>query len=135
MTPRILEANRPSGRSRGPADFPPCCAGRRMVHKADTDGRREGNRIRDTAMSTRMTVTQAADYLGLEKSCIYRLCAARRIRHLRIGTGGGRILFEPADLDAYLASCAVEVGDPEARGDTPELKFIKLNPPTPRRRR
>jgi excisionase family DNA binding protein len=58
-------------------------------------------------------VPAAAEYLGLDRTTVYRMCQARQIRHRRIGPGSGRIVFDRADLDAYLTSCVVEVDLPE----------------------
>ncbi len=52
------------------------------------------------------SVKQAAERLGVSASKVYALANARKIGHYRIG---GKVLFEGADLDAYLASCRVAV--------------------------
>lgn len=65
-------------------------------------------------MSDRLSVPQAAAYLGVNEATVYRLCATRKVRHLRLGAGRSRISFDRADLDAYVASCYVEVGEPRA---------------------
>ena len=56
-----------------------------------------------------LTVADVAGQLGLDPCSVYRLCRARKIPHRRIGAGSGRIVFTPADVDAYLAACVVEV--------------------------
>ena len=56
-----------------------------------------------------MSVRQAASRLGISASKLYELVARRGISHYRIG---GKLLFDPADLDAYLASCRIEASQP-----------------------
>jgi excisionase family DNA binding protein len=68
--------------------------------------------VYDGPASDRMGVADAAAYLGLDRSTIYRLCQLRRIRHRRLGLNGGRILLDREDLDAYLDTSVVEVGPP-----------------------
>lgn len=62
----------------------------------------------------RMSVADAAKYLGLDRTSVYRMCDARKIRHRRMGLNGGRIVLDRADLDAYLESCVVEPNPPAA---------------------
>jgi excisionase family DNA binding protein len=52
-----------------------------------------------------LDITQAADYLGRNVYYVRRLVAHRGIRHYKIGH---RLLFDPADLDAFLGTCLVE---------------------------
>ena len=47
-----------------------------------------------------MTVEQAADFLGLSVSYIYRLTSERRIPHFK-SQGGKRTYFDPDDLRAW----------------------------------
>lgn len=73
-----------------------------------------------------LTVRQAADHLKVDISTLYRLCKARKIRHRRIGTGSGRIVFTAADLASYMESCVVEVGpEPEPMPPPTRLKYIR----------
>lgn len=72
-----------------------------------------------------LTVKQAAECLGVDQSTIYRLCQGRSIAHRRIGVGAGRIFFTEDDLGAYLAACAVPVGEPEPRVDRVSLEEVR----------
>jgi excisionase family DNA binding protein len=76
-------------------------------------------------------VPAAAEDLGLDRTTVSRMCQARQIRHRRIGPGSGRIVFDRADLDAYLASCVVEVDLPE---EEEPVRFRHLRPPGRARR-
>ncbi len=57
------------------------------------------------------SVKEAAARLGISASEVYQPASCREIAHYRVG---GKVLFETADLDAYLASCrvAVKASDP-----------------------
>jgi excisionase family DNA binding protein len=79
-------------------------------------------------MPARFSPTEAAEYLGVERTLVYRLCDARKIRHRRVGLGRGKIQIEKADLDAYLESCVIEVGVPEE-----PFQFKHVRPPGHRR--
>lgn len=48
---------------------------------------------------------QAADYLGRDVHFVRRLVQHREIQHYKIG---GRLRFDPADLDAFLVTCRVD---------------------------
>jgi excisionase family DNA binding protein len=74
-----------------------------------------------------LTVAQAAEKLGMNVATLYRLVRARKIRHRRIGNGGGRIVFTEADLTGYLDACLVEIGpEPEAEPVTyPKLRNFR----------
>jgi excisionase family DNA binding protein len=61
----------------------------------------------------RLNVVQAAKLLGIDRATVYRLCQQRKIRHMRVGSNGGRIVFEAKDIEDYLASCVIEVGEPQ----------------------
>lgn len=54
---------------------------------------------------------QAAGHLGRNVYYVRRLVARREIRHYKIGH---RLLFDRADLDAFLTTCRVE---PSRRGE------------------
>lgn len=55
-----------------------------------------------------LTVKEAAPRLRLSPPSVYALCAARRLRHQRVGVGRGKILI-PADAIAeYLAKGTVK---------------------------
>lgn len=55
-----------------------------------------------------LTVKQAASRLGVSPSTLYQLVSARKIAHLRVGTGRGGIRFTDAQLAGYLDECSVE---------------------------
>lgn len=48
-----------------------------------------------------LTVKQAAEELRVSVSLVYALCAARKLRHERIGLGRGVIRIPPEALDEY----------------------------------
>jgi excisionase family DNA binding protein len=52
-----------------------------------------------------LDVQQAAGHLGRNVHYLRRLVAHREIQHYKIGH---RLLFDPADLDAFLTTCRVE---------------------------
>lgn len=52
-----------------------------------------------------LTLTEAAAYLNRSPRFMRRLVAERRIAHLKFGA---RVMFDAADLDAYLAAQRVE---------------------------
>jgi excisionase family DNA binding protein len=48
-----------------------------------------------------VTVEEAAVRLGCKPGLVYKLCAAGRLGHLRIGFGRGRVVIEEHHLDEY----------------------------------
>lgn len=66
-----------------------------------------------------LTPEQAAGRVGVSRSLIYHWCQDRLLPHYRVGTSGrrGRILIDPADLEAFMGRCRVDrhplLGDPE----------------------
>lgn len=62
-------------------------------------------------MSTRLTVKEAAAELRLSPATVYALCAARLLRHQRVGVGRGRILIPPDAVTEYLAKGTVKPAD------------------------
>lgn len=52
-----------------------------------------------------LDIAGAAEYLHIPERTIRRYVAERRIPHLRIGPR--RLWFDPAQLDAWIASCEV----------------------------
>ena len=52
-----------------------------------------------------LNLSQACDHLARNEAYLRRLVAQRKIKHYRVG---GRLLFDAADLDAYLDGCVVE---------------------------
>ena len=66
-----------------------------------------------------MTVKAAAKFLNVSANTIYGLCAAKRIRHVRVGVGRGRLLIPEAAIEEYLKGRTVEVADPSRRPPQP----------------
>lgn len=64
-----------------------------------------------------MTVREAADQLGLSVRLVQKLCQLRKIRHLRISTGGRRSLIQilPEHIAEFRSTCEV------APSDAPEM--------------
>jgi excisionase family DNA binding protein len=60
-----------------------------------------------------ITIREAARYTGLTERFVRRLRQEHIIRFYKVG---GRIQFDPNDLDEYLASCAV-TPSPHNRGE------------------
>jgi len=52
-------------------------------------------------MESLLSVKQAAARLGISSSGIYRLITAKELRHLKVGA---RTLFEPAEIERYIAA-------------------------------
>lgn len=96
-----------------------------------------------------LTVTQAAERLGVTPKVLYRMAERREIAHLRtcgsvsqrvLGgkrqtfTVSGRLRFAPEDCDAWVAAHVVEAVTPSTRATSP--KPPALEPlPMPRVRR
>jgi len=69
-----------------------------------------------------LTAKEAATRLGCKPGLIYKLCAAGRLGHLRVGFGRGRVVIEERHLEDYRRSAEV-------------LPFAAAEvPPTERRR-
>jgi excisionase family DNA binding protein len=62
-----------------------------------------------------LSVKQAAAAKGLSTQLIYLWCEERRLPHYRLGGRGrrGRILIDPADLDALMQTLKVTPSPPE----------------------
>jgi excisionase family DNA binding protein len=73
-----------------------------------------------------MTIAQAANRIGISKSKLYQLVAARAIVHYRVG---GKILFSESDVDSFLASCRVGAVTTVATAPRfqPKLKHLRLS--------
>ena len=67
---------------------------------------------------TRLTSNQAAEYLGISRSLLYRLCADRQIGFERTSPGAP-MRFLPIHLDAYLDRIAVRVEEVFAVASAP----------------
>lgn len=57
------------------------------------------------------TVKEAASLLRLSVASVYALCAAKKLRHQRVGVGRGKILIPADAIDEYLAQSAVPCED------------------------
>lgn len=75
-----------------------------------------------------LTVKQAAACLGVSPALVYSLCAARRIRHRRVGLGRGKIQIPEDALEEFGRKCTIgaeeEVIPPPPR---PRVKLKHLN--------
>ena len=74
--------------------------------------------------TTKLTPRQAAEHTNVSSQLIYRWCQERRLPHYRCGGQGrrGRILIDPADLDAFLQSLKVT---PRPPGDDGEFRHSR----------
>ena len=71
-----------------------------------------------------LTVAEAAEHAGVSQSLIYMLCNERRLPHYRPGGNGkrGKILIDPRDLDAFMASCRIGADEqPEVKPQAPKV--------------
>jgi excisionase family DNA binding protein len=57
------------------------------------------------ATSRRVNYQEAAEYLGLKLSTLRSMVCRRRVPHIRLGPQ--LVVFDLAQLDAWLAECAV----------------------------
>jgi excisionase family DNA binding protein len=57
------------------------------------------------------TVKEAAAKLRLSAASVYALCAARKLRHQRVGVGRGKIVIPHDAIDEYLARATVNSAD------------------------
>jgi excisionase family DNA binding protein len=76
-----------------------------------------------------VTVPQAAAVLEVTPALVYRLCAAGRLAHRRIGLGRGTIRITAEDLAAYLESVKVEAATTTTTNLPPS--GILRRPPVP----
>src|SRR5437016_1214012 len=53
------------------------------------------------------TVKDAAPLLRLSPASVYALCAAKKLRHQRVGVGRGKIVIPPDAITEYLAKGTV----------------------------
>ena len=58
-----------------------------------------------------LTITAVAERLGVSAQTVYGLCAARLLRHTRVGRGRGVIRISEEALAEYLRSREVGAGD------------------------
>jgi excisionase family DNA binding protein len=69
-----------------------------------------------------MSVKQAAERLGVSPSLIYSLCAARKLRHFRVGVGRGTIRIPDDALEEVMKVTAAKTDVALAAG----LKHLSL---------
>lgn len=75
-----------------------------------------------------LTVKEAAPLMRVSAATVYALCAAKKIRHQRVGVGRGKILIPPDAVTEYLAKGTVPSADaPPPRSPPPTPR-----PPAPR---
>jgi excisionase family DNA binding protein len=55
-----------------------------------------------------LTPRDVAAQIGISPAAVYELCKAGLIGYRRVGAKGGRLRFEQADVDAYLAATKIE---------------------------
>ena len=62
------------------------------------------------AMSKKLTVKEAGEYAGVSPALIYLWCQEQRLPHYRFGSEGrrGKILIDPADLEAFMRRCRID---------------------------
>ena len=70
------------------------------------------------------TVKEAAGRLGVSAALVYSLCAARKLRHSRVGMGRGKIVIGEDAIAEYLR--ARESGPGEQAPPKPRRK-VKLS--------
>ena len=73
-----------------------------------------------------MNVREAAIRLGVSPALVYALCAARRLRHSRVGLGRGKIVISEEAIAEYLRGR--EVG-PVPRGPPAPRQFKHVRIP------
>src|SRR5256885_862812 len=59
-----------------------------------------------------LTVRQAAEKLAVAPATIYALCAARRLKHRRIGLGRGTIRIDEQALEEFMTGATVLAQEP-----------------------
>ncbi|WP_168218903.1 helix-turn-helix domain-containing protein [Limnoglobus roseus] len=67
-------------------------------------------------MTPSLTVKEAATCLRLSPAAVYGLCAAKLLRHQRVGVGRGKILIPPDAIDEYLARGTVRSAESHPGG-------------------
>lgn len=58
-----------------------------------------------------LTVKEAAESMRVSPATVYALCAARKLRHQRVGVGRGKIVIPPDAIAEYLAVGTVKNTD------------------------
>jgi excisionase family DNA binding protein len=62
---------------------------------------------------TLLTLQQAADVVGLTPRQVHRSAKAGKITYYKPGGPTGRLMFDPADLQAFLDSVRIEANGDE----------------------
>ena len=75
-----------------------------------------------------LTVKEAARRLSLSVASVYALCAARKLRHQRVGAKRMKILVPADAVEEYLAAGTVGAVSPAA----PTAPPVPIPPPRPR---
>ena len=70
------------------------------------------NDITLKATAKPLAVKDAAPLLGVCPATVYALCAARRLRHLRVGLGRGKIVIPRDAVTEYLSKGTVASNEP-----------------------
>ena len=52
-----------------------------------------------------LSLTEAAAFVGLSKSCFYQMTKNRQVPHYK--PNGGKVFFDPAELEAWVKSFRV----------------------------
>jgi excisionase family DNA binding protein len=55
-----------------------------------------------------LTVKQAARYLSISPSCVYRLCATNKLTHYKFVEGRGAVRIRREDLLDFVQRCRIE---------------------------
>ena len=79
-----------------------------------------------TSSTTLLTIREVAERLRCSIALVYSLCEKGKLTHVRLGLGRGTIRISSANIEAFIASCTVDVGGrgkPPASGRT----FSQLN--------
>jgi excisionase family DNA binding protein len=63
-------------------------------------------------VSLPLSVKEAGEQLRLSPATVYALCAAKKLRHQRVGVGRGKILIPPDAIQEYLAKGTVKSTEP-----------------------
>jgi len=69
-------------------------------------------RFTDEGSLALLTVREAAEKMRLSAATVYALCAAKKLRHQRVGPGRGKLLIPLDALTEYLAKGTVQSTEP-----------------------
>lgn len=74
-----------------------------------------------------LTVREAAPRLRVSQNTVYALCSARKLRHVRVGLGRGKVLIPEDAIDEFLRGHTVAAGGGAApRPAVPGLKHLSV---------